>query len=282
MKKKLLIILPTIALLLAAIYLFAIPSLQSNSYKVTANSSHSALASSVNSAINAATQSTFFADDITLAEAKNALKTSKDALSDLETKIQTNENNLTSFTELPMISVVNHNYKTTLDLRLLEEKYVQASKDYANEFKGVTTYEEQTLPLMEMTEQLPALSNKFETAQSPAEFATAIDEVIVKIDEMIKLASSIKPTDSLKEYHEYQLKSLNEFKSILNQTKAAVVAMDLDKLTTLSKTFETQNADIQKKSKDLSVKVVEESKLTKLGNTLKDLNKQIDIKTAEL
>jgi hypothetical protein len=165
---------------------------------------------------------------------------------------------------------------------LLEEKYVQASKDYANEFKGVTTYEEQTLPLMEMTEQLPASTSKFETAHSPAEFATAIDGFIGKIDEMTKLASSIKPAESVKEYHEYQLKSLDQFKSMLNQIKVAVVAVDLDKFTTLSNSFETQNADIQKKSKDLSVKIVEESKLTKLGNTLKDLNKQIDIKTAEL
>lgn len=282
MKKKLLITLPVIALILIAVYLFAIPAMQTNSYKETVKSNQLALSSSADKAIGAASQNAFLSQDISLAEAKNALKISTDAISNFETKISSNEKGLTNLSELPFISAVNKNYKTAIDLKSLEEQYVTASKEYLAEFKSVNDYNKKTLPILEISEGFEAVSEKFQAAQSEAELTAAIDEYISKLEEAKMIATPIQPAESTKEMHDFSISGLGELSSIMKQLKAAIQAMDVEKMMTLSNTLQEKTTLINEKSKEITVRLIDESKLAKLGDRLNDLNKQIDAKIAEL
>lgn len=282
MKKKILLIsVPVAVLLLAAIYLFGVPALQTNGYKTTARSNQLALSASTAKAISAASQNAFSSPD-SMAEAKNSLKILKDAGNDLETKIQSNESGLVRFNELPFVTTVNSTYKTTTDLRTLEEKYVKAAKEYLVEYKAVTQYNEQTIPILAIIEKFPETVAKFQQAESEAEVYAAIDEFTAKLNQVTKIASSIKPPESVKESHELGLKGFAELTRIMKGLKTAMQAMDLEALTTLQTEFSTKMENFTKDGEKLDVKLVEESKLTKLGDTLNSLNKQIDLKTAEL
>lgn len=68
----------------------------------------------------------------------------------------------------------------------------------------------------------------------------------------------------------------------MKDLKSALQALDLEKLMTLSESADKINEDLEKQSKKLAIKLVEESKLAKLGDKLNSLNKQIDAKTATL
>lgn len=283
MKKTLLISLPVIVIILAAVgYLFGAPALQTGGYKTVARTNQLALASSTNKAIGAARQNAFLVQGISIPEAKNALKISNDAIADLETKIKSNEKGLTTLSELPYVAAVNKGYQATLDLKSLEGQYVKASKEYLAEFKAVTKYNEQSLSILEISEDFSKIGEKFETAESEADVTAIIDQYISKLNEVRKIAEAMKPAESVKELHQLNLKSLDEYTTLMKDLKAALQALDLNKLMTLSESADKMGTDLEKQSKKLAIKLVEESKLAKLGDTLNSLNKQIDTKTAEL
>jgi len=282
LKKKLLIILPIVAVLLLAGYAYGVPAAQTNSYKTTARTNQLALSAGVAKAISAANQNAFLDPEITMAEAKNATIISKNAAADLETKIKGNEKGLANFNELSFISTVNPSYKTTLELNKLEKDYVKASKEYLAEFQAVNKYNEQTLPILEISEQLPDILAKFETAESEQEFYAVIDELIAKLDQATKTAAALTPPESVKEAHEFNLKGLREVTNIFKKMKTAVQAMDIEALATLMTDADKKMTSMEKDGKKLTLKLIEESKLTKLGNSLNKINKEIDLKTAKL
>lgn len=282
MKKILLISLPIAVIALAAIYLFGVPAMQTNGYKTTARSNQLALSASVAKATTTASQNAFSSPE-SVAEAKNELKMLKDAGNDLETKIKSNEKGLTQFSTLPFVTSVNSTYKKTADLKTLEEKYVKAAKDYLAEYNAIYKYNEQTLPILViMLEKFPEAFTKLQEAESIDDAYIAIDSVVSQLNEITKIATAIKPAESIKESHEQELKGLAELTKIMKSLKTAMQAMDIDAVTTLQTEFSTKMDKLAKDEDKLNVKFVEESKLTKLGNTLNDLNKQIDLKTAEL
>jgi len=280
LKKTLLISLPIVdVLLLAAGYFFGMPALQANGYKATAKQNQATLSASVDRAITAAKQNAFLQDDVTIAQAKNAVKISNDAASDLESKINSNEKGLTDFSELPWVTSVNSGYKTTLAVRSLEAEYVKAAKDYLAELKSVTKYDEQTIPilkLMEDVENMPSLDD----AANLDEATAAIDNVIAKLNQVIKLADQMKPTESMKESHELNLKTANELVAIMKQMKTGIATLDAELLMTSLQAFQDKATSVQKKSKELEIDFVEKSKLTQLGDKLNSLSKQIDAKTS--
>ncbi|HEU4715351.1 MAG TPA: hypothetical protein VFS14_00795 [Candidatus Saccharimonadales bacterium] len=283
MKKVLLISLPILVIILAATgYFYGAPALQTNGYKTVARTNQLALASSTNKAIGAASQNAFLAQGISIPETKNALKISKDAIADLETKIHSNEKSLTNLSEMPLVASVNPNYKATLELKSLEIQYIQASKDYLAEFKAVTAYNEKSASILELAEDFDKIGEKFETAESEADVMAIIDQYISKLNQVNKIATAMKPAESVKEMHQLNLQSLQQLTQLMKDLKAALQALDLEKLMTLSESADKINTDFEKQSKKLAIKLVEESKLAKLGNKLNDLGKKIDTKTAEL
>jgi hypothetical protein len=282
LKKKLLIILPIVVVLLLAGYLFGVPAMQTNSYKSTARTSQLALSASVAKAITAANQNAFLDPEITMAEAKNATIISKNAAADLETKIKSNESGLTSFNELALIAAVNPSYKSTIELNKLEKDYVKTSKEYLAEFQAVNKYNEQTLPILEISEQLPDILAKFETAESEQDFYAVIDELVAKLDQATKIGAALTPPESVKEAHEFNLKGLREVTTIFKKMKTAVQAMDVEALMTLQTDADKKMTSMEKDGKKLTLKLIEQSKLTKLGDTLNKINKDIDLKTAKL
>ena len=280
MKKTLLISLPiVVVVLVAAGYFFGMPTLQTNGYKATAKQDQAVLSASVDRAITAAKQNAFLQDDVTIAQAKNAVKISNDAASDLESKINSNEKGLTNFSELPWVTTVNGSYKTTLAVRSLEAEYVKAAKDYLAELKGVNKYDEQTIPILELMEDvkdMPSLNDAADLNEATA----AIDNVIGKLNQVIKLANQMKPTESMKESHELNLKTANELVAIMKQMKTGVATLDVNLLMTSMQAVQDKTTSVEKKSKELEINFVEKSKLTKLGDKLNSLSKQIDAKTS--
>lgn len=283
MKKALLISTPIIIIILvAAGYFYGAPTLQTNGYKTVARTNQLALASSTNKAISGASQNAFLVQGISIPEAKNALKISKDAIADLETKIRSNEKGLTDLSEMPLVASVNQNYKATLELKSLEGQYVQTSKDYLAEFKAVTAYNEKSASILELAEDFDKIGEKFETAESEADVMAIIDQYINKLNQVNKIAMGIKPAESVKEMHQLSLKGIQQLTQLMKDLKSALQALDLEKLMTLSESADKINEDLEKQSKKLAIKLVEESKLAKLGDKLNALNKQIDAKTATL
>ena len=230
--------------------------------------------------MSAAKQNAYLQSDVTVAQAKNAVKISKDAADDLEFKIKNNEKGLTDFSELPWVKAVNGNYKTVLEARDLEGKYVQAAKEYLAELKGVNKYNEQTIPLLELTEQVQAISGEMNNVESADDVMAVIDELIAKLDQVIKLATPLQPAESLKESHEFNLKSVKELEVIMKQIKTAVMNQDIELYMTAAQAYTEKSVNMEKQSKALEVKFVEKSKLTQLGNKLNALSKEIDAKTA--
>jgi hypothetical protein len=283
LKKALLISTPIIIIILvAAGYFYGAPTLQTNGYKTVARTNQLALASSTNKAISGASQNAFLVQGISIPEAKNALKISKDAIADLETKIRSNEKGLTDLSEMPLVASVNQNYKATLELKSLEGQYVQTSKDYLAEFKAVTAYNEKSASILELAEDFDKIGEKFETAESEADVMAIIDQYINKLNQVNKIAMGIKPAESVKEMHQLSLKGIQQLTQLMKDLKSALQALDLEKLMTLSESADKINEDLEKQSKKLAIKLVEESKLAKLGDKLNALNKQIDAKTATL
>jgi hypothetical protein len=283
LKKALLISTPIIIIILAvAGYFYGAPTLQTNGYKTVARTNQLALASSTNKAISAASQNAFLVQGISIPEAKNALKISKDAIADLETKIRSNEKGLTDLSEMPLVASVNQNYKATLELKSLEGQYIQTSKDYLTEFKAVTAYNEKSASILELAEDFDKIGEKFETAESEADVMAIIDQYINKLNQVNKIAMGIKPAESVKEMHQLSLKGIQQLTQLMKDLKSALQALDLEKLMTLSESADKINEDLEKQSKKLAIKLVEESKLAKLGDKLNALNKQIDAKTATL
>lgn len=280
-KKILLISLPTVAVLVFVVaYLFSIPTLQTNDYKAIAKSNQLALSSSASKAIDSESQHAYFAQDVSVAEAKSALKVSQDAASDLESKINANEKGLTDFTELPLVSTVNNDYKNAVGLKSLESQYVKATKDYLTEFKSVNMYFEQTLPLVDISDQITSISNDIQNAGSVDELTAAIDKVIAKLDQATGILSSVKPPESVKGLHDANVASINDLTAIMKQLKAAVLAQDADTFTSLGQTFNDKQTAYEKQFKDLETKFVDESKLAKSANAINQLSKQIDAKNA--
>lgn len=194
----------------AAGYFYGAPTLQTNGYKTVARTNQLALASSTNKAISAASQNAFLVQGISIPEAKNALKISKDAIADLETKIRSNEKGLITLSEMPLVASVNQNYKATLELKSLEGQYVQTSKDYLAEFKAVTAYNEKSASILELAEDFDKIGEKFETAESEADVMAIIDQYINKLNQVNKIALSMKPVESVKEMHQLSLKGLQQ------------------------------------------------------------------------
>ena len=281
LKKKLLLIsIPVgVVLLAAAGYLYGIPSLQTNGYKAVQKSDQLSLSTSANAAITAAKQSAFLDQDVTIAQAKNAVKIANDAIGDLESKIRSTEKGLTTFSELPLIANINGGYKTTLGVRSLEVQYVKASNDYLAEFKSVNEYNEKSIPILEMSEQVETISASMQNATTPEDVVAVIDQLIAKLNQASKIAGTLKPAESQKESHEAGVKGLKDMTALLQQMKAAVVALDLDQFMTLAQAFEEKGTSLTKESKALTIKLVEKSKLTQLGDKINALNKQIDTKT---
>lgn len=273
---------PIVALLLVAGYLFVIPTMAVNSYKSKVTQSHLSLAASIDKAINAARQDAFLAPDTTVAQAKNALQIAKDAASDLEVKIQSNDKALTDLTELPLAASVNGSYKNAQELKSLEQKHIQAAKDYLAEFKQVNDYNEKTIPILEIMDELKATATEMEGAESPEEILKAIDVYITKLDAAEKIASPLTPTESLKKVHEYNLENVHKALSLMKQMKAAVTAMDVEKIMSLLETYQKLSTTSEKELKELTTEFVERSKLTTLGKAATELKSRIDAKAANL
>lgn len=282
LNKKLLITLPIVALLLLAGYFFVIPAMAVNDYKPKVAQSHLSLTSSIDKAINAARQNAFIASDITVAEAKNAINVSKDAASDLEVKIQSNEKALTSLSEVPFGAAVSSSYKRAQEVKSLEQQHLKAAKDYLAELKLVNDYNEKTVPIIEIMDQLKITAAEMESAESPEEILKAIDTYTTKLSAVEKIASPLTPAESLKKIHERNLKNVRESLSLMKQMKAAVIAMDVEKIMSLLETYQKLSAVSENEMKKLANEYVEESKLANLGKTVTELKSQIDTKTAEL
>lgn len=280
MKKKLLISLPIALVALVVVYLFGVSTLQANGYKSSAKSAQLALSGSVGKAITAARQNAYLDSTVNVIEAKNAVKISKDAAGELESKIKNNEKKLADFSELPLVVGVNQAYKEVLDVKALEGQYVKVSKEYLVELEAVNLYNEKLLPVFEIMDKMDVIAADMENAESVDEVTNALDKLVAELDKAIKLATQLKPAESQKEMHNSDVKDIKYLAYLVKQMKAAIVAEDMNKFIAAGEAFDKKEAAMEKVSKAQGITFVEKSKLAKLGDKLNNISKQIDIKTA--
>ena len=275
--KKLVISLAVgLVVVLAAVgYFVATPAMQVGGYKQQLTTAHEKVGEAVEKLIAVQDRDAFVKSEVESSVVRNDVKAGQDAIKDIEAALADHEAKLTNFTVLPFLDW-NAAYKTATQLKAQEQDYIKNARDYVAEMKAVLTYFEQGAVVTDKAAEAEVLAADMSVLTSVDEINVKFDQVIKKYDEIVAEAEKMSAPESLAAMHNMNIAGVKEIGDLFKQSAAAFKAEDYDKVEKVYATITTKLAEYSKKIDNLNAQFAKESKLAKLRDTLKNLNREIE------
>ncbi len=266
---------------LAVGYFVVVPSVQTGSYKETVTKKHSELNEAINKLSAVLERDTFLKSEVEPSTIHSDVKIGNEAVKNAEAKLALVKNDLTSFSALPLLDM-NEKYKTAIALKADEQQYIAKTEAFVAEMKAILAYMGKNADMIaEATEFGEAIGAASE-AESAGEYASKIEAAIKAFQPTLDELGKLTPPASMKESHEYLIKSFREWLALYKDSAAAVRAENLEKADEIDVKILDKSEEITKKTDDYNAKFIRESELRKLDDALNQLDREIDRKQTSL
>ena len=284
MSKKQIIILASagaaVLVLLAGIFV-VVPAMQVGAYKQTVGAKQSELNEALNKLSAVLERDMFVKTDVEPATIRSDVKVGNDAVRDAENALTAVKKDLTDFAALPVFGY-SEDYRTAIALKADEQAYIQKSEAFIAEMKAVLAYMDKSADLMAKFTEFGEAAAALAVVESAEEYGAIVDDSTKKLQPTLDEIKAMNPPASLKEQHEYGVKSIGDFIDLYQDSATAVRASDAEKLAGIAgKLYELQ-AEMTTKLDDFNADFVRESHLRKLNDTLRVLDGEISRKQASL
>lgn len=269
------------ALIIAAIvYFFIVPASQINQYK-SATAAQQKLSDATNKLIAVQSNDAFTKSEVESLVLRDDIKNGREAIKDIESALDANGASLTNFSALPLLDF-NASYKSAIDLKTQEQAYQKSVRDYTEEMRACLDYLEKSTDMRDsLAAAMTSLQNVTDTTSAETLVAT-INDVSAKLDTAIAQIEALTPPESFKEWHDTDLALGKELSGTFKQMSAAITAVDLQKIDSLNAQYTKSAADSAAKTAELSKKFINDSKLSRLGASVKNQQRSIEATISKL
>lgn len=260
--------------LAAAGYFLAVPIIQINQYKSAAQSKHDLVEQKMVRVYDSFKRSVFVATGVKSDAAKADLDVATEAIKDAKSSIDASAAALTSFSAWPLLDWNNAYHKAT-ETDKNEAAYITQASELLSKYRALTDY------LAEyniLTEQMEKSSEKLEGLSStatPASLAAQIDTIVTEMQTILAKEKSMTSPDYLKDYQDKDVAAAEKMITTMKSFSAAVKALDLAKIMSLSGDLETQVKAIGAYEKQMLASLQKESAVATGIARVKETSKKI-------
>jgi hypothetical protein len=284
MSKKQIIILASagaaVLLLLAGVFV-VIPAIQVGAYKETVGAKQSQLNESLNRLSSVLERDMFVKTNVEPATVRSDVRVGNDAVRDAENTIAAVKKDLTSFAALPVFGY-SEDYRTATTLRTDEQAYIQKSEAFIAEMKAVLAYIDKSNDLMTEFSKFSEAAAQADMAESAEEYVAIVDDSTKKLQPTLDELKKMNPPASLKEQHDYGVKTFDEVIDLYKDSATAVRLGDAEKYAVIGERMIELSNEMTTKFDDLNADFVRESPLRKLDDALRAIDAEISRKQASM
>jgi hypothetical protein len=268
------IIVTSVVVVAALGYFLAVPSLQVSAYKKDASAKHQQVNDKMLRVYDSFKREAFTSTDSTPQKDKLDVQVARDAVKDAEDGLNANAPAMTKFSAWPLLDW-NKAYKQATDTDAAEENYVKQARSFLSEYKVLLEYTDKTaaigIKMESALKDLETLGNE----SDPKKMATLIDADVAKFKPVVEEFKALTPPDYLKDNTDTGTKVVEKLIVTLQDLAAGARTLDLDKLTKAAADATTEEADLDKASKDFVDVLQHKSPLQDHITKLRDLNSTI-------